>query len=109
MTSKKAASAKRAVIPRDARKTREFDADWDRLNRAGRHDMHDLEAVMMLLIGNEGPLPPERKDHALEGPWSGFRDCHVHGDFLLLYRIDGKGDKETVTFTRIGTHAELFK
>ncbi len=109
MTSKKAVAAKRAIIPRDARRTKDFLTDWERLNRSGRFDMMLLKAVMMQLIENETGLPPERKDHSLEGSWKGFRDCHVHGDFLLIYRLDGKGDKETITFARVGTHADLFK
>ncbi len=43
---------------------------------------------MLLLISNSGPLPSEYKDHALIGNWSGYRECHVGGDFLLIYRVD---------------------
>lgn len=64
---------------------------------------------MLKLIANDQPLGPEWKDHSLKGRWSGYRECHMGGDFLLIYRIDeaiGKGG--TVYFTRIGTHASLF-
>ena len=43
---------------------------------------------MLLLIANEAPLGPERRDHALKGSWARYRECHVGGDFLLIYRID---------------------
>ncbi|MDR3463388.1 MAG: type II toxin-antitoxin system YafQ family toxin [Beijerinckiaceae bacterium] len=82
--------------------------DWDRLNRTGRFDMSGLKKVMMLLIANDGPLPPEYRDHELTGDWKDYRDCHVHGDFLLLYRLDGTGDTQQIVFARIGTHSELF-
>ena len=43
---------------------------------------------MLLLIANEAPLGPERRDHALKGAWARYRECHVGGDFLLIYRVD---------------------
>jgi len=38
------------------------------------------------------------------GEWADFRECHIGGDFLLIYRLAGN----TVVFTRAGTHSELF-
>ena len=67
--------------------------------------MHRLKAVMLLLIGNDAPLPAQYLDHALQGQWQGFRECHVGGDFLLIYEIQ---DDDAVVFTRAGTHSELF-
>ena len=68
--------------------------------------MQRLKDVMLLLIANDGPLPIERHDHDLTGAWAGHRECHVGGDFLLIYRFDEAGD---VIFIRAGTHAELFE
>jgi len=68
--------------------------------------MRHLKAVMLLLIANEAPLPPEYADHELKGDWQGFRECHVGGDFLLVYQLRQDG---SVVFTRAGTHAELFR
>ena len=50
--------------------------------------MNRLKAVMMLLIANDAPLGPERKDHPLKGVWASYRECHVGGDFLLIYQVD---------------------
>ena len=64
----------------------------------------------MLLIANDAPLPPEWLDHSLKGDWATHRECHIGGDFLLIYQLDdsdGKGG--TVVFVRSGTHSELFK
>lgn len=103
------ASAKRAAHPRAADYTEQFSKDWERLSRSGRYDMHRLEAVMLLLIANDGPLGPEWLDHPIKGEWLGTRECHIGGDFLLIYRIDGDaGRSSAVVFTRTGTHAELF-
>ena len=61
----------------------------------------------MLLIENSAPLPVEWLDHPLTGQWLNHRECHIGGDFLLIYKIDGNSN-ERVIFVRTGTHAELF-
>jgi len=71
--------------------------------------MQELKKVMLLLIANDGPLPPEYKDHPLHGDFADQRDCHIGGDWLLIYTVRDEGTKkETVVFTRTGTHSELF-
>jgi len=106
MTWKKPALEKRARLPRSSDRSRQFAKDWERLSHSGRYDMRHLKAVMLLLIANEAPLPPEYADHELKGDWQGFRECHVGGDFLLVYQLRQDG---SVVFTRAGTHAELFR
>ncbi|WFF82779.1 type II toxin-antitoxin system YafQ family toxin [Delftia tsuruhatensis] len=108
MTSKKAASSKRAVLPRSSDRTKAFAKDWVRLSHSGRHDMKRLKEAMLLLIANDAPLEPQWLDHALTGDWADHRECHVGGDFLLIYRLDGQGANESIIFVRAGTHAELF-
>ncbi len=99
------ASAKRASRPRAAAYTRQFSKDWERLSRSGRYDMRQLKEAMLLLIANDGPLGPEWLDHPLKGAWADHRECHIGGDFLLIYQIDGNH----LNFVRAGTHAELFE
>ena len=108
MTSKRTATSKRASLPRAADYTREFLKDWKRLSHSGRYDMNRLKEVMLLLISNDEPLPPEWLDHMLTGEWAGHRECHIGGDFLLIYRLDESGKQGMVIFVRTGTHAELF-
>jgi mRNA interferase YafQ len=106
----KAAAAKRARHPRACDYTEAFSKDWARLSDSGRHDMNRLKGVMLQLIANDAPLGAEWKDHPLKGEWADHRECHVGGDFLLIYRADdtvGKGG--TVVFVRAGTHSELFR
>ena len=109
MTSKKFAKDKRTAFPRASDHTRQFVKDWDRLSASGRFDMRQLKEAMLLLIANDGPLGAEWQDHPLTGEWSAHRECHVGGDFLLIYRIDGKTPNEIVAFVRAGTHADLFE
>lgn len=98
-------SKKKARLPLRSDLAKGFKKDWERLTHSGRYNMAALKETMFLLIANDGPLPPEYLDHALTGEWKEHRECHVGGDFLLIYRID---DNEVV-FVRAGTHSELFK
>ena len=101
---------KRARHPRACDYARSFSKDWERLERSGRYDMRVLKEAILLLIANDAPLGPEWKDHPLKGEWEGFRECHIGGDFLLIYEVDDKAGKSgTVHFVRAGTHAELFR
>ena len=67
--------------------------------------MAQLKEAMLLLIANDGPLGPEWRDHALTGDWADHRECHVGGDFLLIYQVEGN----QIIFVRAGSHAELFE
>jgi mRNA interferase YafQ len=109
MTSKKTAKSKRASPPREFTRTKEFKKDWQRLAHSGRYDLNGLKEAMLLLIGNAAPLPAEWLDHPLSGPWANHRECHIGGDFLLIYKLDGDSADERVIFVRAGTHAELFE
>lgn len=72
--------------------------------------MDRLKQVMLQIVANDEPLGPELRDHALVGDWAGYMECHVGGDFLLIYRIDDTAGKSgTVVFVRAGTHADLFR
>ncbi len=104
MPSPKSANSKRAILPRQFDYSRSFLKDWDRLNRSGRFDIGQLKEAMLLLVAADRPLGPEWSDHALKGDWADHRECHIGGDFLLVYRLDG----HALTFVRAGTHSELF-
>lgn len=106
MTSKKKhTSSKRASLPRASDYAKSFIKDWERLSRSGRYDLHRCKEAMLLLLANDAPLGPEWLDHALKGEWEGYRECHIGGDFLLIYNLDGM----TIVFVRAGTHSELFE
>ena len=95
-------------MPRTSDYTKAFQKDWVRLSKSGRYDMKLLKEVMMLLIANDEPLPEEWLDHALVGNWADHRECHIGGDFLLIYYLEKKGKQEMIVFVRTGTHSELF-
>ena len=67
-------------------------------------DANAIQSVVTQLL-NDGILDPKLKDHALAGDYKGFRECHIFGDLVIVY----KRDKEILTLYRIGRHQDLFK
>ena len=63
-----------------------------------------LVAVLNLLQ-NESPIPEEYRPHMLIGNYAGFMECHIEGDFLLIW-FDPETDE--VDLVRLGSHSELF-
>jgi mRNA interferase YafQ len=101
---KKTSASKCASLPRVADYTKTFLKDWQRLSHSGRYDMVRLKEAMILLIANDQPLGAEWLDHALKGEWADHRECHIGGDFLLIYQLENNA----INFVRAGTHSDLF-
>ena len=66
--------------------TTRFRRDLRRMKRRGK-DLEKLKSVVRLLV-EEQPLPERHRDHLLVGSWSGYRDCHIEPDWLLIYKIE---------------------
>jgi mRNA interferase YafQ len=56
------------------------------------------------LLASDRALPHRYFDHSLSGEWSGFRDCHIRPDLVLIYE---KPDGHTLRLVRLGSHSEL--
>jgi addiction module RelE/StbE family toxin len=59
-------------------------------------------------MDKKGKIPPERlpgtmRDHALGGALSGFKECHLDGDVLLIYTHE----RDEVMLYRVCTHADI--
>ncbi|GGI23811.1 type II toxin-antitoxin system RelE/ParE family toxin [Bradyrhizobium guangdongense] len=50
------------------------------------------------------PLPRGMKDHKLEGPLKEYRECHLEGDVLLVYKQLPAG---AIKLMRVCTHDEI--
>jgi mRNA interferase YafQ len=68
-------------------------------------DVLKLWKVMGMII-NEQVLPHERHNHPLHGEWEGTLECHIQGDWVLIYEIDF--EEHVVIFHRTGSHSDLF-
>ena len=80
----------------------QFKRDFKKLPSSPR-DLEILRrAIETLAAGEE--LPASFRDHALSGNYAACRECHLSGDWLLIYQRDA----ETLILIRTGSHSELF-
>ena len=78
------------------------------LRKAVKRGLDDKKLrEIVTLLANRQALPPENKDHELKGNFSGYRECHVQADWLLIYKV--KDDILVLSLERTGTHSDLFK
>ena len=66
-------------------------------------DKTKINIIITKLI-NGVPLPPQNKDHALIGDYSGCRSCHIEPDWLLVYKVSGN----ELILLRTGSHSDLY-
>lgn len=66
--------------------------------------MQELYEVLTLLV-HDVELPETYLPHKLTGNYKGCMECHIEGDFLLIW-IDE--DADFIEIIRIGSHSELF-
>ena len=72
-----------------------------------RNQPKKMEKVVEILrmLRDEIPVPPEYSPHMLKGDYRGCMECHVEGDFLLIW-IDETENQ--IGVLRLGSHSELF-
>ncbi|MBB1125430.1 type II toxin-antitoxin system YafQ family toxin [Thiospirillum jenense] len=87
------------------KQTTQFKRDLKR-EAKGLHRLalqEDFIALIKILAEDES-LAPKYRDHALNGHWEEYRDCHVKPDLVLIYR---KPDDNTLQLVRLGSHSML--
>lgn len=89
---------------RELRYTKQFKKDLKRfLNQPKK--LKALNEVLDMLK-NEVKLPEKYKEHKLLGEYSGCMECHIEGDFLLIWFDEVHN---AIALFRLGSHSELFK
>ena len=84
--------------------TRQYLRDL-KLARKRNLDEMKLNKVIATLANGE-VLPPVNKDHVLVGNYTGYRECHITPDWLLIY---SRSDVlRIVKLVRTGSHSDLF-
>lgn len=79
-----------------------------KLQRSGRYTVavkNDIKLVIRYLLQGT-PLPVSFSDHRLKGEYVSYRECHIKGDLLLMYRKN-EGAR-LIVLHDIGTHSQLF-
>ena len=64
-----------------------------------------LKEVLLKLKEN-GIVPKEYKPHMLIGEYSGYMECHIESDTLLIWLDESEN---VIKLIRLGSHSELFK
>lgn len=72
-----------------------------------RNNPKKLKKLFEILrrLENEIPIPSEYDPHMLTGDYKGYMECHIEGDFLLIW-LDP--DTDEIDLVRLGSHSELF-
>jgi mRNA interferase YafQ len=84
-----------------------FKKDVLLMQKRGR-SLKKLEELITILQADL-PIPQKHRDHQLSGNYSGFRDCHIEPDWLLIYKKDGSEDEHgLLRLEATGTHSDLF-
>ena len=81
---------------------KQFIKDFSNCKISDKHFTKYILFIAKLIEQQE--LPPEAKDHSLDGEWSDFREFHISGDLLVIYKVDGN----VLSLVRIGSHSQLF-
>ena len=86
----------------DIRYSTQFKKDF-KLCSKRRYNLALLQRVIDILRMPD-ELPARNADHNLTGDYSGYRECHIAPDWLLVYRYEGN----ELLLYRTGTHSDLF-
>ncbi len=85
--------------------TSKFKKDLKRCEKRGL-PLRELAKVIDLLIGNEGQLPSQYRQHKLTGNYAGKWECHIKPDWLLVW--EQHDDELILLMTNTGSHSDIF-
>lgn len=84
--------------------TNRFEKDLKQAVKRGKN-LDKLFAVIEKLANGE-PLESKNRVHMLVGEYSGYWECHIETDWLLVYeKFD---DVLVLSMYRTGSHSDLF-
>ena len=92
------------MIKYEIQRTSQFKKDFKLAVKRGC-SVEKLQQVVTILASGD-MLPDEYSDHPLRGNYSGYRECHIEPDWLLVYKISE--NILVLTLYRTGTHSDLF-
>ena len=83
--------------------TNQMKKDLKQAQKRGKN-LSKLKAVIDLLQ-SEQTLPIKYRNHKLSGDYKDYWECHIEGNWLLIYLLMPK----TLTLVRTGSHSDLFE
>lgn len=85
------------------KQTSQYKRDLKRIRNNPKKAAALLEVLRML--EREDPIPESYLPHMLTGDYAGHMECHIQGDFLLIW-FDPL--TQQIDLVRLGSHSELF-
>ncbi len=84
-----------------------FSSQYKKDVKRYRNQPKKMEKVVEILgkLRDGLPIPEENNPHMLKGNYKGCMECHIEGDFLLIW-IDETENQ--IGVLRLGSHSELF-
>jgi mRNA interferase YafQ len=86
------------------RTTKRFDKSVEKMKKRGL-PMDDLRSVISLLM-QTGTLPAHYRPHKLSGRYNGKWECHIKGDWLLVW--EQHDDELLLVMIDTGSHSDIF-
>ena len=87
---------------REIIRTNQFKKDVKRMQKRDA-DMSRLRTAIQELASS-GTLSQRYRPHKLSGEWDNMWECHLKGDWLIVYNVT----ETELWLARTGTHADLF-
>lgn len=84
--------------------TAQFKKDYKRAKKRGL-PMNLLDDIIIRLAKGES-LGEKNRYHSLTGNYTGYKECHIAPDWLLIYLLEN--NVLVLTLTRTGSHGDLF-
>ena len=84
--------------------TRQFEKDYKLCKKRG-YKVALLNTIITQLE-KTGSVPAKNKPHKLSGIYTGFKECHIQPDWLLIWFQNNAA--RVIELTRTGTHSDLF-
>lgn len=94
-------------IKRSSRFKSDFKTVLASISKSKRLLFQERLANVLECLAQDQPLPKSLEDHPLSHNWSGYRDCHIFPDIVLIYKKTEKGELKLLLLARIGSHSEL--
>ena len=92
------------MYKRDVQYSTQYRRDYKKAKKQGKNIALLREVIG--LLANDEPMPEKYRDHALQGNWKGYRECHVTPDWLLVYRKTSNSELLLI-LTRLASHSDL--
>ena len=84
-----------------------FSTQYKKDAKRFRNQPKKMEKVAKILqmLRDEVPIPEIHRPHLLTGNYAGCMECHIEGDFLLVW-IDE--EENVIGVLRLGSHSEIY-